>query len=395
MTQNTSKRGNKLVLDGNVAAAWGARLARAQVVPNFPVTPQTEIIETLAEWKAKNLWKGEFLPMESEHSVMSAAVASSASGARTFTATSSQGLLLMHEILYVASGMRLPIVMANVSRALSSPINIWCDHNDILDQRDSGWMIFFCENNQEVIDHVIQGFKIGENINVLLPTIVNMDGFTSSYTREPIELPDQKKVNSFLPKFNPKVRLDPKKPMALGAAVIKEYSYFRSQIRKAHKNALGVIKDVHNEWNSKFKRDYKLAEPFMMSGAKVALVTMGSNTTIAKAAIKKLRSKGKKVGLVKLRLFRPFPESEIKKLLSSAEAVCVVDQNISPGSGGIVYPEIKSLLCDRRIPVSNYIAGIGGAYVTENDFEGVIDETFKSIKTKKGKIWWHDRFLRR
>lgn len=391
----SQERVKSVLLDGNMAAAWGARLSRVQVVPNFPVTPQTEIIETLASWRSKNLWKGEFLPMESEHSVMSAAVASSASGARTFTATSSQGLLLMHEILYIASGMRLPIVMTNVSRALSSPINIWCDHNDVLDQRDSGWMIFFCENNQEVIDHTIQAFKICENSKVLLPAIVNMDGFTSSYTREPIELPGQKKVDFFLPKFKPKVCLDPKKPMALGAAVIKEYSYFRSQIRAAHKNAFSVIRDVQNEWNNKFKRSYKFAESFMMNDAKVALVTMGANTTIAKAAVKELRSKGKKVGLVKLRIYRPFPENEIRKLLSGVEAVCVVDQNISPGSGGIIYPEIKSLLCEQKIPVNSYIAGIGGAYVSKKDFENVILETFKSIKTKKEKTWWHDRFLRR
>jgi len=388
------KSKNISLLDGNAAAALGVVMSRVQVVPNFPVTPQTEIIENLAEFKSKNKWRGEFLPMESEHSVLSAAVASSACGARTFTATSSQGLLLMHEILYVASGMRLPIVMANVSRAISAPITLWCDHNDVLSQRSTGWMIFFCENNQEVLDSVIQSFKICENENVLLPAIVNLDGFILSYTREQISIPEQKDVDSFLPKLKSKINLDPKTPKVLGPAVIKDYSYFRSQVHVAHRNAFDVIKDVQLEWKKKFGRSYDFVEPFMMDGAEIALVTMGSNTTIAKAAIKKLRAKGKKVGLVKLRVFRPFPREEIKKALNKVEAVCVVDQNIAPGFGGITHPEIKSVLCERRIPVNSFIAGLGGAYVSEKDFEEIIIETFNSAKTKKEKTFWHSRFLK-
>jgi pyruvate ferredoxin oxidoreductase alpha subunit len=174
----------KTLLDGNAAAAWGARLSKVQVVPNFPVTPQTEIIETLAEWSVRGLWRGRFLPVESEHSVLSAAVAASATGARVFTGSSSQGLMLMHEIMYVASGMRLPIVMMNVSRALSAPITLWPDHNDFLDQRDSGWLMFACERNQEVLDTVIQAFRISEDVNVMLPSLINLDGFILSYTRE-------------------------------------------------------------------------------------------------------------------------------------------------------------------------------------------------------------------
>ena len=185
-------------MDGNEAGAWAARLAKVKVVPNFPVTPQTELIETLAKWKVDGLFKGDFLDVESEHSVGSAAIASSATGVRTFTASSSQGLLLMHEVLYVASGMRLPIVMINVSRGLSAPITLWDDHNDILDQRDSGWMIFFTENNQEVIDLTLQAFKIAENHKVLLPCFVNLDGFVLSYTREPVQIPNQKAVDKSL-----------------------------------------------------------------------------------------------------------------------------------------------------------------------------------------------------
>ncbi|MEM5812431.1 MAG: pyruvate synthase, partial [Candidatus Aenigmatarchaeota archaeon] len=302
----------KTLLDGNSAAAWGGRLSRVQVVPNFPVTPQTELIEKFAEWKAKGEWKGEFLPVESEHSVLSAAIAASAAGARVFTGSSSQGLMLMHEMVYVASGMRVPVVMINVSRGLSAPITLWPDHNDILDQRDSGWLIFFCENNQEVLDTVIQSYKICEDVRVMLPAFINMEGFVLSYTREPTEIPEQKKVDRFLPKYRPKVLIDIEKPMALGIGVMKEYPYFRSQAYLAQKNAVGVIEEVHKEWFKRFGREYGLIEKFMIDGAKAALVIMGSNSTIAKAAIKSLRSKGFPIGLLRIRVYRPFPKEEIR-----------------------------------------------------------------------------------
>ena len=383
----------KTLLDGNAAAAWGARLSRVQVVPNFPITPQTELIETLAEWKAQGLWKGEFLRMDSEHSVMSAAVAASATGARVFSGSSSQGLLLMHEMLYVASGMRLPIVMINVSRGLSAPITLWADHNDILDQRDSGWLMFFCENNQEVLDSVIQAFKVCENSNVLLPAFINMEGFILSYTREPTQIPSQRMVDRFLPKYRPKVFLDPKKPMALGVGVMKEYSYFRSQVHLAQKNALKVIKDVQREWKRKTRRGYDVVERFMMDRAEVAIVTMGSISSIAKAAVRKMREKGKRVGLLRIRVFRPFPAEDIRKALSGVKAVAVVDQNIAPGSGGIVYPEIKACLYGERIPVNSFIVGLGGKHMSRKEFETICEETLKTARTKKEKIMWQGKFM--
>jgi len=383
----------KTLMDGNAAAAWGARLSRAQVVPNFPVTPQTEIIETLAEWSVKGLWKGRFLPMDSEHSVLSAAVAASATGARVFTGTSSQGLMLMHEIVYVASGMRLPIVMMNVSRALSAPITLWSDHNDFLDQRDTGWLMFFCERNQEILDTVIQAYKVSEDVNVLLPSLINLDGFILSYTREPTEIPDQKRVDSFLPKFRPKVYLDPKKPMALGVGVMKEYSYFRSQAHLAQKNALRIVKEVQDAFGHKFGRRYGLVEPYMMDGARAALVTMGANTTIARAAVKSLRAKGKKIGLLRLRLFRPFPEEEIVRALSGLDAVGVVDQNLAPGRGGIVYPEIKAALYGQRIPISSFIISLGGKHISRQEFEKIGLEVLESARTRKPKVMWQGKFL--
>jgi len=378
------------LLDGDAAAAWGGRLSRAQVVPNFPVTPQTELIEKFAEWKSGGEWKGEFLPVESEHSVLSAAIAASATGARVFSGSSSQGLMLMHEMVYVASGMRVPIVMINVSRALSAPITLWPDHNDILGQRDAGWLIFFCESNQEVLDTVIQAFKICEDERVLLPAFINMEGFVLSYTREPIQIPDQKKVDRFLPKYRPKVFLDPKKPMALGIGVMKEYPYFRSQVYAAHKNALGVIKEVQRDWKKKFGREYGLIEGYMMEGAQAALVTMGANSSIAKAAVKGLRSKGLPIGLVRLRVHRPFPREEISRALEGVEAVGVIDQNLSPGYGGIVYPEIRDVLYDKRIPVSDFIIGLGGRHISQQELEQIGMEVLKSVKTKKEVRMWQD-----
>jgi pyruvate ferredoxin oxidoreductase alpha subunit len=383
----------KTLLDGNAAAAWGARLSKVQVVPNFPVTPQTEIIETLSEWSQAGLWRGKFLPVESEHSVLSAAVASSATGARTFTGSSSQGLMLMHEVMYIASGMRLPIVMMNVSRALSAPITLWPDHNDFLDQRDSGWLMFACERNQEVLDTVIQAFRVSEDMRVLLPSLINLDGFILSYTREPTEIPDQKKVDSFLPRYRPKVYLDPKKPMALGIGVMKEYSYFRSQSHLAQKNALKVVKEVQEAFGRKFGRRYLSVEPYMMDDAKAALVIMGANTTIARAAVKSLRARGKKIGLLRLRLIRPFPEEDLRKALSGVRAVGVVDQNLAPGRGGIMHPELKAALYERKIPVSSFIISLGGKHISREEFEKIGMEVLESARTGKEKVMWQGKFL--
>ncbi|MBW1839613.1 MAG: hypothetical protein JRI49_06715 [Deltaproteobacteria bacterium] len=362
-------------------------------MPNFPVTPQTEIIETLAKWKDTGEWKGEFLPMESEHSVLSAAVASSAAGARTFTGTSSQGLLLMHEVVYNASGMRLPIVMMNVSRAVAAPITLWPDHNDILDCRDAGWLITFCENNQEVLDSTLQAFRISEDTNVLLPSLVNLEGFILSYTREPTEIPSQTKVDKFLPKFKPKVFLDPKKPMAIGIGVMKEYSYFKSQMHMAQKNAVKVIEDTYRVFAKSFKRKYSLFEEFMMDGANAVIITAGANSTIAKAAVKRLRSKGLKIGLLRIRVFRPFPEEQIRKALSGVQAIGVVDQNISPGTGGIVYPEIRSTMYGYKIPISNFIISLGGKHISQEEFETICLKTLETVKTKKERRMWQGKFL--
>ncbi len=372
----------KELLDGNQAAAWAVKLAKVETFPCFPITPQTEIIETIAKWKANGKLKNlQFNEVESEHSVISAALGSQMTGARTFTATSSQGIMLMHEILPIASGTRMPIVMVNVSRALSAPITLWPDHNDFLAMRDAGWIMFCCETNQEVLDTIIMAYKIAENSKIRIPVLVNMDGFIHSYTRTEVRIPSQKKVDAFLPKNSQKIKLDVKNPITIGGAVIEEdYIKYRSQLHTAHLESLNVIKKVQKQWKEKFNRAYYILDEYKMKNAKAALVMMGANSTIAKSAIDNLKSKGIDVGLVRLRLIRPFPIEDLKKALGHVNEIGVFDQNLSPGLGGILYSEVKSCLKDKN--VSSFIGGLGGKPVSEKDFE----EIFKTLLREKKEV---------
>ncbi len=382
---NNMKKQKSELIDGNTAAAWGARLSRAQVVPNFPITPQTEIIETLAQWKADGIWNGEFVPMESEHSVLAAAIASEASGARTFSASSSQGLLLMHEMHYIASGMRLPIVMANCSRGLSAPITLWSDHSDILAIRDAGWIMLFAKDNQEVVDLIIQSYKIAEDRDVMLPAVVNMEGFTLSYTREPAEIPGQKEIDKFLPPYEPKVFLDVNKPMVLGTPVMNEYMQFKSQQRKAMMNAEEKINDIFKDFGKLTGRKYSKLEKYKTEGAETVFVSLGSNSTIIQSAVDDLRKQKHKIGLLRILCYRPFPENEIKKALESAENVIVVDNDVSTGYGGIIYPEIKSAVDDSSKKFSNVIVSLGGKFIGRKDFEGIAK---KAVSGKAERYWY-------
>lgn len=368
----------KTLMDGNTAAAWGARLSRVQVFPNFPITPQTEIIETMAKWKAEKKWNGEWVNLESEHSVLSAAIASEATGARTFTASSSQGLMLMSEMHYVASGMRLPLVMANCSRGLAAPITLWSDHNDIMALKNSGWLMFFAKNNQEVLDSVIQAYKISENREVLLPSIINMDGFILSYTNEPTAIPDQGRVDRFLPKFDPKVFLDVNKPMSLGVPVMEGYMNFRAQVHKAQLNALKVIKNVGKEYGRVFGRTYDTTEKYRTNDAKVIFVSVGAHSTTIEAAVDSLRKEKIKAGLLRLRTLRPFPKDDIKKALGDCENIAVIDNSISPGFGGSIYSDICSIV-DRK-NVANFIVALGGKQIGIKNFENMAK---KALKEKK------------
>ena len=371
----------KELLDGNEAAAWGARLSRVQVAPVFPITPQTEIIETLAKWKSTGEWSGEYVQLESEHSALSAAIASEATGARTFTASSSQGLMLMHEMHYVASGMRLPLVMVNCSRDLAAPLTLWPDQNDIMALRSSGWIMLFAKSNQEVIDSVIQAYKIAENTKVLLPVIVNMDGFIQSSTNEPTEIPNQNKVDRFLPKYRPETIIDVNRPMSLGVPVMEQYMEFRAQVHKAQLNALDVIKKVGKDFKRTFGRDYGLIEKYRTNDAKVIFVSVGSLSTTIEEAVDSLREKGVKAGLLTIRCFRPFPKKEINDVLKSCENIAVIDNNIAPGFGGMLYADICSVV-DRK-SVASFIVSLGGRHSSKKDFEDIARKTIK----KKGMYW--------
>jgi len=379
------------LITGNEAAAWAARLSRAEVIPNFPITPQTECIETLAKWVEDGEFHTEFVKMDSEHSVMSAAVGASASGTRVFTATSSQGLLLMNEIMYIASGLRLPIVMTNVSRGISAPITLWSDHNDFLSMLPSGWLMTNCENNQEVIDSNIMAFKISENKKVLLPSMVNMDGYVLSYTDEPTIIPEQKIVDKFLPKYDPThAYFKADDPLIQGSAVIsgKNYTHFREQHTAAAHNALKVITKVCRQWEKLTGRRYNLFEEFMLEDADYAFVTQGSISTTAKQAVLNLRKAGKKIGLLRLRVIRPFPWEQIETALWHMKGIAVIDKNVSPGSGGIMYPEIKAALYEmpERPVVSGFITGLGGSKVDLKKYYEIFMQLEKDEIARKGSI---------
>ena len=374
----------KDLMDGNTAAAWGARIARAKCIPCFPITPATEIVEVLALWHAKKEFESEFVQVESEHSAMSAAMGSAMTGARSFTATSSQGLMLMHEILPMVSGCRTPMVLVNVSRSLSSPISLWCDHNDIMAMRDSGWITFICETNQEVLDSIILGYKISENNKILLPVLVNMDGFTHSFTRMEVDVPDQKMVDKFIAPHELEIRLDVKKPMTLGIPAMGiDYMRYRAQVQKAMMDSFSVIEEAHEEWKKLTGRKYDIIDEYYLDDAKTAIVMIGANTSIAKAAVKKMRADGKKVGLLRIRLFRPFPEERIRTALEKVDSIAVIDQNVSPGIGGIIYPEIKMAMYGTKKRINNYIQGLGGNFLSENDFIDILNDVTKSKKDER------------
>ncbi|MBW6517064.1 MAG: pyruvate ferredoxin oxidoreductase [ANME-2 cluster archaeon] len=382
------------LVTGNEAAAWGARLVQPNYIPTFPITPQTECIETLAQWISDGEMSGTYFDrMESEHSVMSAAVGAAAVGARVFTATSSQGLLLMHEVLYIASGMRLPIVMATISRGLSSPVTLWSDHNDFLDQRDSGWLMLHAENNQEVLDMVLQAYRIAEDPRVLLPIMVNMDGYVLSFTDEPITIPTAGMVKEFLPEYTPKHTIAKDRPITVGPPVLDEYTLFRAQNHVAARNALEVMEEVMVDFDRIFGRRYHLVDEFMLEDAELVLVTQGSMSTTAKAAIMEMREEEDiKVGLLRLRVIRPWPASAIAAALKNAKAVAVIDRNVAPGKGGIMLPEIVETLyhLDRRPLVSSFIVGLGGNSQTEHKVKEITRKLIVDLETGRPRVEWND-----
>lgn len=383
----------KKVITGDHAVAIAAKLSRAEVVPAYPITPQTLIIEHIADFVNDGEMDAKFLTMESEHSVMSAAAAASAAGARVFTATSSQGLAFMHEILYATAPLRLPVVMANANRTLGGPPGIWCEYNDSMGARDSGWLQVYVEDNQEALDMVIQSYRIAEDKRVLLPVMPCLDGFVLTHTVEPVEVPEQEIVDSFLPPYAPDIILDPKRPAMIGIFMPVEYIMeMRRQTTEAIESAKKVIQVVDDEFATVFGRKYGgMIDQYMMDDAEVALITMGTVTSTARGIVDEYRNAGRKVGLVKLRFFRPFPSEDLRKILSGVSAAGVFDRSISYHGGGPVFNEVRSALFGMTLPVINHLAGLGGRDVTENQIRTMFDLTLKAGKGEEVKmINWHN-----
>lgn len=355
----------KQVLEGSHAVAEAVRLARVNVISAYPITPQTHIVERLSDFCADGSLDARFLRVESEHSALAALIGASSTGVRTFTATSSQGLALMHELLHWASGARLPIVMAEVNRALAPGWNIWTDQTDSLAQRDTGWMQLYCETGQEVLDTTLQAYWLAETVN--LPVMVILDAFFLSHTYEPVDIPSQEQVNGFLPDYQPRFQLDTRNPCAFNQlAPPNVYMEMRHNIQQAMDQVLSRFGQMEDGFGVVFGRRYGEVEPLQCDDAQIILVTSGTITSTSRALLQQLRADGERVGLLKIKLFRPFPADAVRRILGGAQKVAVIDRNCSFGAGGIVAQEVRAALCNlsARPLVFSYIAGLGGRDVT-------------------------------
>ena len=364
-------------LEASHAAAEAARMADVDVIAAYPITPQTHIPERLADMVANGELNAAYIPVESEHSALSACLGSAAVGARTFTATAGQGLELMHEVVYVASSMRYPIVMTVCNRALSAPLSVWGDHSDAMAVRDTGWIQVFCQNNQEAFDMTLWAFRVGEDSRVLFPVMVHFDGFSLSHVTEPVILPEQEEVDRFLPKFEYPFALNPDKPMTHGAFGPPDiYAETKVAQEVALRKSKEVILQGWQEFGDIFGRYYDPVELYRTEGATSLLVTMGSFSETAKAAIDMKKGRGESVGLINLRLWRPFPFRELRQAAKDAETLIVFDRCISfGGPGGPVSSEVRSALYNekKRPMVVSFVGGLGGRDMSIQDFEYVID----------------------
>ena len=375
------------VITGNYAISYAAKLARVQVVAAYPITPQTQIVERIAEWVEKGELEAKFIRVESEHSAMAAIIGASATGARAFTATSSHGLMYMSEVVWWAAASRLPIVMGVVNRALGPGWNIWSEHTDVLAHRDSGWIIAFAEDNQEALDTTIQAFRIAEDERVLLPVMVSLDAFILSHTAMPVDIPDQETIDNFLPPRKPlPFLLDPNDPVTHGSLVFPEhYMEFRYLIHEAQERAKKVILEVEDEYYKATGRRYGgLVDLYRSEDSDVIIVALGSSAGDAKEAVDKLRDEGYKVGVARIRFVRPWPHEVLREVLGRAKGVAVVDRNMSMGKSGVLYSEVLSTLYGLKKPpvVIGYIAGLGGRDIRVSDFELIALDVYKAIETR-------------
>jgi pyruvate ferredoxin oxidoreductase alpha subunit len=377
---------NKRVgIEVSVAVAEAVGLADTEVVAAYPITPQTHIVEHLAEMVNNGRLDAEYIPVESEHSALSACLGSAAVGARTFTATASQGLALMHEILFAASSLRLPLVMAVANRAVSAPINIWADHSDVMPQRDIGWIQLFAENGQDMFDMVLQAFRLAEDHRVLLPVMVNMDGFTISHVIEPISLLTKEEASKLIPPIVPYRTLDIDHPRTIGPFGAQDvYTEVKQQQETALLAAEGVLEEIWKDFSDLFGRRYRAVESYRTEDAEIILVTMGAIGETARTAVDEMRANDISVGLARIRLWRPFPCTQLLEALENAKIVAVVDRMLSPGvPGGPVAAEIRSLFYDRnkRPKIFNFIAGLGGREINRRTFKEIINRS-RSMKSQ-------------
>lgn len=379
----------KQVIKGNHAVALGAKLSRVQVISAYPITPQTTIVEELSEMCACGELDSKFIKVESEHSAMAAVMGAASAGVRTFTATSSHGLLLMHEVLHWVAGARLPIVLANVNRAVGPGWNIWADQSDSLSQRDTGWIQIYCESNQEVLDSVIMAFKLAEKI--MLPVMLCFDGFFLSHTSEIVDVPESGQVDKFLPSYQPEYKLDLSDPRMFGGIIGPEYYYEqRFVMHQDSQHALDRYLQVCRDFFEIFGRKYDLIETYRSKEAELIVVTAGTITSVARIAVDRLREAGQRVGLVKVRMFRPLPVASWQNAFGGASKVVVIDRNLSAGLGGIFASEVQAALysMQNRPVVFPIVAGLGGRDVTPDDVEAVAKDALASDKPKQLPIFW-------
>ncbi len=375
-------------IEVSLGVSEAVKLSNSDCIAAYPITPQTHIVEHLSEIVANGELDAEFIPVESEHSAMSVCCGCSAAGARTYTATSSQGLVLMSEIVHIVPSLRLPIVMTLADRSISGPISIWNDHTDAMSIRDCGWIQFFAENGQESFDAHLQAFKIAEDKRVLLPVMVHMDGFILTHMIEPIEFLDQSEVDKFLPKnYEPIMQLNPEKPFTMGAVGIPEiYTEAKKVNDYILQESKKVILEVWKDFGDKFGRYFNPIESYKTEDADIVLITMGSFGEIAALAIDELRKEGEKAGLVKIRLWRPFPYQEFYNAIQNVKGIGVIDRAITYGTeGGPVGIEIRSSLYDmpNKPVVTDFIAGLAGRDVKINDFKQMYYKTKEAVKQGK------------
>ncbi len=378
----------KKVLEGSIAVSEAVRLARVEVIAAYPITPQTHIVEALSEYCSDGSLNARFINVESEHSAMAAVIGAASGGARAFTASSSHGLAYMHEMLHWASAARLPIVMAEVNRALGPGWNIWTDQTDSLAQRDTGWIQLYCEDSQEALDTTLLAFRLAETLN--LPVMVVLDAFFLSHTYEPIDIPDQQQVDRFLPAPNPRLKLDTSSPNAFNQLVTPTaYMEMRYNTQLAMTEAVEIYSQIEKEFHSIFDRAYGPVEAIGCEDADIIIVTTGTVTSTARLVLAELRSRKEKVGLFKLKMFRPFPVDVIRRHLGPARKIAVIDRNCSFGAGGIFAQEIRAALCnlDPHPPVLGFVAGLGGRDITPRTLTEIYHETQKRSVPADENIW--------